>query len=390
MQIEMTRQGRLAVPTAGICVRPTAGNCVQPMARISQLALGIVALCLCAAAAAVEMNSLYTVQVPLDPNDPESRNLAYQTALTEVLVRVSGTTAAAESEEMAELFPNPARYVLQYRPGPDNTLMVSLDGPAIENVLRQSGATIWGSDRPLTLIWLAVDWGQGEREIVAADDPERMSGDARSIDRNRLLHKRVSEIASRRGIQVLFPLLDTEDLENISFSDIWGGFDDLLLQAAARYEADSVLVGRIRTESLRPNRWTWYHADRSARWNGEPEDIINLLADSLAALYAVSSREPIDTIRLTISGIESVTAFGTVQRFMENLRGVNEIMIDTVAGDRIVYKVQIQGGPERLQRALELSNMLELVDPFDDGVEVVPFDTAVRQWNVLEFLYRSD
>ena len=382
MQIESKSHGRRAGATAGHCVRPTY--------RILHGAIGLIALCLCVAAAAVEMKSLYTVVVPLDPDDPDPRNLAYQTALTEVLVRVTGTTAVAESEQMAVLFPNPVRYVLQFRPGPDNTLVITLDGPAIENVLRQTGAPIWSSERPLTLIWIAVDWGQGEREIVAADDQERLPGDARSIDRNRLLRERIADIASHRGIPVLLPLLDTEDLENISFSDIWGGFDDLLLQASARYEAESVLVGRIRPDSLQENRWTWHHAGAREGWYGEPEDMIHRLADSLAALYVLSGRDPVDTIRLTISGINSVSAFGRVQRFMENLRGVDEIMIDTVVGDRIVYAVRIQGGLDRLQRALELSNLLELVDPTDEGLDAVSYDSAVRQRNMLEFLYRSD
>jgi hypothetical protein len=202
----------------------------------------VIVLCFCAAAPAVEMTSLYTVQVPLESNDPDSLNFAFQAALTEVLVRVTGTTAVVDSEEIAQLFPDPDTYVQRFTRGPDNTLVVSLDGPTIENVLRQTGANVWGTDRPLTLIWLAVDWGQGEREIVAADNPERMSGDARSIDRNRLLRERVAEVASHRGIPVLFPLLDTEDLENISFSDIWGGFDDAGVGA---------LRGRIGT--ARPN-----------------------------------------------------------------------------------------------------------------------------------------
>jgi hypothetical protein len=392
MQIEMTRQGRPSGSTAAFCARRVAG--------IARMLSAVIVLCFCAAAPAVEMTSLYTVQVPLESNDPDSRNFAFQAALTEVLVRVTGTTAVVDSEEIAQLFPDPGRYVQRFYPGPDNTLVVSLDGPTIENVLRQTGANVWGTDRPLTLIWLAVDWGQGEREIVAADNPERMSADARSIDRNRLLRERVAEVASHRGIPVLFPLLDTEDLENISFSDIWGGFDDLLLQASARYEAESVLLGRIRPDSLQPNRWTWYHAGESAGWDGEPEDMIHLLADSLAAQYAVSGRAPVDTVRLIISGINSVSAFGRVQHFMENLRGIDALMIDTVAGDRIIYEVEIQGGTERLQRTLELSNMLEAVDPYNEGVEVVPFDDDenpyrrydrnVPQRNTLEFFYRSD
>lgn len=367
-----------------------AANWLRLMARLAQFAVGSLALCLCVAAAAVEMNSLYTVEVPLDSADPEARNLAFQVALSEVLVRVTGSTAVIESGQMATLFPNPGRYVSQYRPGPDSTLVISLDGPAIENLLRQAGASIWAGDRPLTLIWIAVDRGQGDREIVAADDQDRLPQDARAIDRNRLLRERISDAARHRGIPVVFPLLDIEDLENISFSDIWGGFDDLLLQASMRYEAESVLVGRIRPESLQEDRWTWYHAGRRTGWYGEAEEMIHLLADSLAAQYAITGPEPFDTIRLTISGITSVRAFGRVQQMMENLRGVQAVMLNAVDGDRIFYEVQLRGGPQRLLRALELSNLLELVDEFDDTADSNRYDTPVRQQNALDFLYRSD
>lgn len=415
MQIELTRQGRLAGPTAGICACPRT--------LLRRFAAGLVAPLLCTIAAAVEMGSLYTAQVPFDQSDPDAQNLAYQAALTEVLIRVTGTTSFVEpappdepgqpdgsiqvqplqtepSRRMADLFPNPVRYVQQFRSGPDDTLVVTFEGRAIENVLRQAGIPIWGSDRPLTLIWIAVDWGQGEREIVAADDPQRMSADARSIDRNRLLRERVAEVAGRRGIPVLFPLLDTEDLESISFTDIWGGFDDPLLRASARYEAESVLVGRIRTDSLQTNRWSWYFDGDRASWNGQTEDMINLLADTLAARSVVDPTSPMETIWLTIHGIDSVNAFGQVQQIMENLRGIDEIMIDTVAGDRIVYEIQVQGGTERLKRALETNNLLEPIDEFDSSVEVVPFDDSKNPFEsfdsrdsrraTLEYLYRSD
>ena len=54
---------------------------------------------------------------------------------------------------------------------------------------------------------------------------------------------------------------------------------------------------------------------------------------------------------------------------------------------------------ERLQRALEVSTMLEPIDPFGQDVEVVPFDDdgnpldpyeRNRRPTTLEFLYRSD
>lgn len=349
MNIEGTVRGRI--------FSAPAGTVWFAAAALLALSLGVLPR-----ANAVEMDSLYTVEVPIDPSDTNAQRNAYQAALTEVLIRVTGSMDTAVSEEFAILFPNPARFVQQYRPGPDSTLIVSLDGPAIERVLQQSGATVWGADRPLTIVWLAVDWGLGDREIVAADDPEQMPGDGRSIDRNRLLRERVQEVAERRGLPIIFPLLDVEDLQGIGFIDIWGGFDEPLLAASARYEAPSVLVGRIRPDDLQPPRWTWYIGEQRFGWPGQPEEAINQLADALAARDAISGDRETETIELTISGIHSVNDYGKVQQYMENLRVVEKLVVRQVAPDRIIYEVDVQGGAERLSSVLSLNSMLERAD----------------------------
>lgn len=355
-----------------------------------RLVLLLVAAWLVPAADAVEVTALYTVEVTLDPDDPDAQSNAYRAALTEVLVRVTGTTAAADSEELAILFPNPARYVQQYRPGPDNTLAISLDGPTIERTLRQAGATVWGSDRPLTIIWLAIDWGLGDREIVAAGDPERLPGDGRSIDRNRLLRERVQAVATQRGLPIVFPLLDAEDLQSIGFIDIWGGFDDPLLEASARYEADSILVGRIRPNEMQPPRWTWYVGEQRFGWPGEPEEAINQLADALAARDAIRGDEVSEAIELTISGIDSVVAYGRVQQYMENLRIVDKLAIRSAQPDRITYEIEIQGGAERLNNVLSLSNLLERADDgyFIDSNSMRMNRNPGRGTQSIEYRYR--
>jgi hypothetical protein len=307
----------------------------------------------------VEVTNLYTAEVPFDASQRDARANAYRTALNEVLVRVTGTPELAASGEMASLFPNPAQLVMQYRPGEDGTLVVSLDGVTIERVLRQAGATVWGSERPLTVVWLAVDWGLGEREIIAADDPQRMPGDSRSIDRNRLLRERVQDAATRRGIPVVFPLMDTVDLQRIGFSDIWGGFDDQLLEASSRYEAPSVLVGRIRADTSQPPRWTWYLGGSRFAWPGSPEEAIDELANSLVGRFAFQGNQSLETVDLTITGIDSVEDFGRVQRYMDNLRVADNVEVLSVADARITYRIAVQGGSERLENALGLSSLFE-------------------------------
>ena len=150
-------------------------------------------------AAAVEVPTLFTAEVPYDREAEDPRGDAYRAALNEILLRVSGSELADDPDAVAVLFPNPASLVMQFRPGAEETLWVSFDGQAIEQLLRSNGYTFWGAERPLTLVWLAVDWGQGMREIVAADDPERMEQESRSIDRNRMIRERILEIADQRG-----------------------------------------------------------------------------------------------------------------------------------------------------------------------------------------------
>lgn len=332
----------------------------------------------------IEVAELYTAQVPLDPANPEGRDEAYRAALNQVLVRITGAIDAAESPLFAELFPNAARYVLQYRPGEDNTLWVSLDGAAIESVLRRAGQTVWGIDRPLTLVWLAVDWGQGEREIVAADDMNRSPGMQRSIDRNRLLRERLQEAARLRGLPIAFPLLDTEDLENIGFSDIWGGFDERLLKASERYGAAAILIGRVRPSAAQPYRWTFYFGPGVSEFSEEPATVINQVADAVAAEFAFAGNVPLETVALTISGVDSLHAYGAVHRIMDGLNPVESFKVDSVSGNRIRYIVQVYGGADRLERALRLTRSLEADSGFGRGIEAGNFP----QFDSLEFAYR--
>jgi hypothetical protein len=318
---------------------------------------------------ATEVANLYAARGPMDPQKPDDREEAFRVALNQVLVRITGSKDAATSPLLAELFPDAGRYVLQYRPAEENSLWVSLDGAAIENILRRAGQTVWSNDRPLIMVWLAVDWGQGEREIVAGDDADRNPGAARSIDRNQLLREQLQDSALQRGLPIEFPLLDAEDLEAISFSDIWGGFDDRLVEASARYGTTAVLVGRVRPAAAQPYRWTLHVGSEVHQYAVPPAEVIDQIADTLVAEFAVAGNESLETVMLTINGVDSLAAYGAVQRIMGTLNPVESFMIETVSGNRVRYVVQVYGGAERLARALGRSGKLEPGSEFSRGTD---------------------
>lgn len=335
-------------------------------------------LCLAAAfpAVAVEVPTLYTAEVPFDREADDPRGEAYANALTEVLLRVSGAEFMANPEAVAELFPNPAAFIMQFRPGADDTLWVSFDGEAIERTLRDAGQTVWGADRPLTLVWLAVDWGQGTREIIGADDQGPSEGQERSIDRNRLIRERILESAERRGLPVVFPLLDTIDLQNVTFSDIWGGFDELILAGSERYDVNSVLIGRVRPGSGQGDRWTYYFSGADLSLTGPPEVVVGQVANLLAAEFAIGGDAPVETVALHVSGVVSVEAYGSVQRTLQDVSLIERFAVVQVAGDRVSYDVEVRGGADRLRRALRFNGLIE-----QEALDGFPSDPA------LEFFY---
>lgn len=330
----------------------------KPLLKKSIWLALVCALCSMAAQGA-DLASLYTAEVPMDTSRPDARARAYETALAQVVLRVSGAELVNDVALFDALFPNPSAYVVQFRPGPDETLVVSFDGDAVEKTLRDAGQPVWGGDRPLTLAWIAVDWGQGDREILGAADEASGTDAERTINPDRLLRERVLDSAERRGVPVAFPLLDSEDLAGVSFSDVWGGFDERVLAASQRYDVNSVLIGRVRATGQGQDRWTYYFGDEQRSWTGAPEVVIGEVAEVLAAEFAIGGDEPLRTVAVNVSGVTTVEAFGELNSLLSGISAIDRFSITEVAGDRITYSVTAHGGADRLARMLRFEGLLE-------------------------------
>ncbi|MEM6511880.1 MAG: DUF2066 domain-containing protein [Pseudomonadota bacterium] len=309
--------------------------------------------------ATAQGQSLYSADVELDRSASQPRALAYESALLQILTRVTGSSLSGDPDLVRELFPDPAAYVVQFSQLEDGQLRVSFDGGAIETALRNAGQLVWGEDRPLTLVWLAVDWGDGQRELIASEDPDGVPTVDGEVSRQQLLRERLLSAAERRGLPMLLPLLDIEDLSRVSFADVWGGFDEALIDASARYNVSSVLIGRLRADGLSISRWSHYLGEQSVSWGGEPELIINQVADTLAAEFAIGGDAPLSAVALSVSGITSVDAYAQLQKLLTDVVVIDEIAIREVSGDEIRYQVMAYGGATRLARALRLKGLIE-------------------------------
>ena len=167
------------------------------------------------------------------------------------------------------------------------------------------------------------------------------------------------KLAERRGLPVLLPLLDAEELGRVSFADIRGGFDEVILESSERYDLSSILIGLVDAGGRQAGRWRHYLGAERLAMLGEPEQVVPQVADRLSRAFAVRGDAPLRTISLTMSGVETVDAFGELQQRLGGIAAIERFAIEEVVGDTIRYSVDVRGGAERLASALRFAGFLE-------------------------------
>jgi len=304
--------------------------------------------CPASSRAAAQVN-LFSDVVAVDGRDYEARIAAYKLALARVLVRVTGRRDIAAEPSLEPVFADANALVLRYQFLDEGRLEASFDGPAIERLMARMGFPVWGKERPTTLIWLAMDNSMGARTLV---------GGEQATEALRFLRG----IAQERGIPIMFPLLDADDMAAVRFADVWGGFDDKVLQASRRYGADSVLIGRASRiqDGTWVARWTLHFAGQVYGFQGTIDDGLQLTADWYANQFSVVPQSGDSSVQMVVSDINSVSDYAAVRDYLERLSIVSEVYVSQASGDSIRFDLTLRGGTQLLRRAIGLNpNLIE-------------------------------
>lgn len=312
----------------------------------------LASLALAALAAPVGAASLgdpYSVTVPVAGQGEAAQQAAFREAMRDILIRVTGRRDAAELESLAPLVTQAARHVVSFRRAAGNLLAVNFDGPAIENAIDAAGLPFWGPDRPLTLVWVAVDRGGGRRGLLSTGS----SGDEK---------QRVERAAGRRGIPLVWP--GSGDDLGRAFQQAWSGDHEPLVAAARRYGADGVLIGRaaVTASGHQAVEWTFSAAGISAQTAGDFEAGPELAADRYASVYASRSAGQRSEQLVTVTGIDTLEAYAAALRALARLPLVRGVAVDEVTPDAVSFALTVRGDPEALRQAIQRDGGLLAVD----------------------------
>lgn len=337
----------------------------RPRLSLWLLLLGLGLALAAPAVGAVDREAVYTATVAVEGRSAAARERAAEQGLERVLGRMTGAYEDLGDSPAAALLERPERYLAGYRyqrgdEGQGLRIELRFDDAALRQALGERQVPVWGSYRPPVLAWLAVERG-GERRLLGADD----TGDR--------VYNRFQRLAAERALPLSLPLLDLQDRRALGFIDIWGGFDEVVREASARYDPSTVLALALRRDGDGRWRGRWHlllgeegHAYRSGP--GGLEAVMRRGLDevgrALVRRYAVvPGSHSGEYLRIEVRGLEAATDYVELVRELEGVRGVEGAGVLRASGRRAELRLELGRSRERVLGGLNALQRLELEPP---------------------------
>ena len=236
---------------------------------------------------------------------------------------------------------------------PTHVLDVSFAPASLNRALNKLGLPLWGAERPETLLWLAVE-ETADRYILG------------SASRNEV-RESLDQVAEKRALPILLPLMDLQDRSVIHFSDVRGGFTGQVQDASDRYGVDTVLTGSLRQrQSGWSARWVLYRKQRIYRWQASGEEIGDViivgmegLANQLAKEFSIAvSYSKASTILLRVDLVDSLDDYARVLAYLGGLAVVEKVSVETITPLVSYFRLDTLGGDDNLRNAIALNSVL--------------------------------
>jgi hypothetical protein len=342
---------------------------------------------------AVVIDGLFDAKVAVKDQSNRSQNNAFIKGIKQVLIKVNGSQALLKDSEIRKGISRVTRYVRSYSYAMEDNqqyITINFDQERIENLIRTSGFPIWGKTRPDTLIWLSMQSSNNsKRNLLTNDNYPSFYG-------------AMTNQSDVRGIQLVYPLWDLDDVQNLTVYDIWGGFAQRVAQASQRYGVQSVLSARVypyqqdvnneaSTEhpiNYKPGQWLadWTSIEDGQFLSGQlvantlleiGPKLIDALADQLSSKYAIDiDKLDLDQgkTEIVINNIKSIESYVNILTFLESLSVVNSATLIRQQGSQGTFELSLFGENEDLYNAFKLGSKIKpITDEFGQSLNNLEF-----------------
>jgi hypothetical protein len=307
------------------------------------------------------VEDLYGAMVSVPDVSQEALVVASREALSQVLVKVTGTetvlqapavvSALNESRNLVQRF----AYAREDKVGASLSAHFEFESSSISNLIQQAGQPFWTANRPVVLAWIVVEGPHGRKFLSEESMPEHMAS--------------FSEEFGRRGLPFQMPLYDISDAAAMSPDKLWSLRTGSLRDASQRYGGKDILAGRVAILSNGDwvGDWTYLfdnsRVDRTLK-SASAKDFFQqgsaLLAQQMSARFAVtSSADAINSARVKVSGVTSYSDYARVVEWLQGLELIDSANISSIHGDVIRVDLSARADAQSLAATIELNSRLK-------------------------------
>lgn len=347
------------------------------MKKFSYIAVLAVIMNLLIPVYADSIKSLYQAQIPVNSQSVDERNAVLQSALQQVLIKVSGNSQILNNPDITHSITDLNTMIQAFgytkaTNGQGYILTILFDKGSVNQLLLQAKVPVWGSERPLLLVWAEWEVFDKPAEIIGSDSPHPLVA-------------LLTQNAENRGIPIAFPTMDLNDINAVAVNDIVNMSIPPLQSASQRYHSDGLLIVRafqltngsnVQAKLVLGNdQWSWNL--QSATLDDNLRILVNNVSDVLAARYSTLINDPGQQTQTTVK-IVGVNRHGDllqILRYLKRLTPVAEVEPTAVSGQEVVLSINLRGSQTSLLSAISAENKLTLVSDLNTD------KTLVYRWN---------
>lgn len=354
---------------------------------------------------ALQVTGLYSERIPVANESDAERDRAFRDALAAVILKVTGEERWLEHAAVEQALDNAQSYVeaIAYANeeielvAPDNfepgvgsdpnddtvngavepllpgTIMqryveVDFSSRLINELLNSANIPVWNSNRPSVLVWMALQDADGNRSLLTSDINQEI------IDA-------IQSFAATRGLPVIFPVLDFEDRRNLSEDLVWTLDEEAIRRASERYDADSVLTGRLHlTDSGElVGLWQFLFGPRVDVFDGFDTDLedylyapLDRVTSQLASYFAiVPEAATSSTVKLTVEGVSDLQDYSALIAYVGNLGLVESVFPAAIDGEQLELELGLLGNAGQLFELIALDRDLLPIQSSQTGQQPV-------------------
>ncbi|MGB6976401.1 MAG: DUF2066 domain-containing protein [Gammaproteobacteria bacterium] len=303
--------------------------------------------------------TLYSAAIPIASESAADLQKTLPQALGQVLIQVTGNVNIANSAFIQQQLLQAANFIQSYTYENDTlqdtpgslVLKVQFDPRSVNQLLQKAGqAPQPAVQYPPLLVWIAVPSGQAHNILdTNAQDPVALA---------------LREAAKSHHMTVLLPLLDLQDMNDMTADQVWQLDTQTAISASVRYNVQNILLGRVNNTPdgqwqadwilISPQRnWQWHTAGTTPQV--VLQNVLNKVAQTFAKQPTANSASTLSPqhVKVHITGVSGLDQFAGIVKYFRGLAPVNHVETTDVSNKSLTLDVTVNGGATALDNVVQ-------------------------------------